>query len=46
MSVCVRVCTPTLGVAAGLGERLAVCEQSDPCHGDAQHAAVLTGFIL
>lgn len=36
----------TLSVAAGLGESLAVCEQSDPRHRDSQHAAVLTGFIL
>lgn len=43
---CVCVCVPTLGVAAGLGESLAVCEQSDPRHCDSQHAAVLTGFIL
>ena len=44
--MCVRVCVRTLGVAAGLGESLAVCEQSDPGHRDAQNAAVLTGFIL
>lgn len=40
------MCEPTLRVAAGLGESLAVCEQSDPCHCDSQHTAVLTGFIL
>ena len=36
----------TLSVAAGLGEGLAVCEQSDPRHRDSQHAAILTSFIL
>lgn len=44
--VWVCICVFTLGVAAGLGESLAVCEQSDPGHRDAQNAAVLTGFIL
>lgn len=45
-ALCLYVCLPTLGVAAGLGESLAVCEESNPRHCDSQHAAILTGFIL
>lgn len=44
--MCVCGSLPTFSVAAGLGQSLAVCQQSNPSHRDSQHAAIFTRFIL